>query len=406
MIPSSPQTCAAHNQAVTCNFELYGSNNPLLDFQKLAPNEDITGQKIVKVFIINAFIAIVLSLALSVDKVKVNEYDSRPKRKDKEEHKRYVKLIHTIETLLQTLSDQQLIASIALLLAVNQQACELSAYHYNLVCTMLVLGVVTHLNLLMNITDFLNKGKFVALYRLVGILAQVVLSGFVLKARMSNNFPTTAGPLSIIPAACFENMNSTDILGVSSWSTLAHNVTTAGVASNTTANANQIMDNLTASTTASGGIGEYTTLAAFLIIALASVTSEYLQQKLNLTERKRIGMSRASIAFSFMSIIASTVIVVLSFTRYNRLRSEMDIPALYRAAEEKQWTFSQILPILMMAGSSIAVVKAVTESFIGIPGKRFENQAANALKRGGKTLEKNNGYEDVEKRDEDGTSSE
>lgn len=147
-------------------------------------------------FLVNTIIAIVLSLALFVDKVKVHWYDNRKSRKNKEEHRHYVKLIHTIESLLQTLSDQQLIASIALLLAVNHQACQLTAYHYNLVCTMLVLAVVTHLNLLMNITDFLYKGRLLAFYRLGAILTQVILSGLVLKSRLSNNIPTTAGPVN------------------------------------------------------------------------------------------------------------------------------------------------------------------------------------------------------------------
>lgn len=66
----------------------------------------------------------------------------------------------------------------------------------------------------------------------------------------------------------------------------------------------------------------------------------------------------------------------------------MEVPSLYRAADVNEWTYSQILPILMLAGGSIAIVKAVTESFIGIRGRRFEKHVSIAMKQGARDMEK------------------
>lgn len=76
----------------------------------------------------------------------------------------------------------------------------------------------------------------------------------------------------------------------------------------------------------------------------------------------------------------------------------MEVPALYNPADVNEWTYSQILPILMMAGGSIAIVKAVTESFIGIRGRRYEKHASHAMKQGARDMEKGG--------DDEGNSSE
>lgn len=77
----------------------------------------------------------------------------------------------------------------------------------------------------------------------------------------------------------------------------------------------------------------------------------------------------------------------VSFIRYGRLRNEMEVPALYRAADVNEWTYSQILLILMLAGGSIAIVKAFTESFIGIRGRRYEKHISIAMRKGARDIE-------------------
>jgi hypothetical protein len=291
------------------------------------------------------------------DKFKVHIYDKKRVDNDtRSEHKYYVRLVYTIESLMHSLGDQQLIAGIALLLVVNHQACQISAYHYNLVCTMLLMSIITHLNTLINIPDFLYKGKTVATYRLIGIFAQFVLSGIVLSARNTSTFPSQPSSLAIMPAACFENMNATQDLGFSDFVGFAQNVT-MGSAANTTANVTQILHNIDVATSAVSGLGEYVTLVFFMIFAVVVLAFDYVEAVAFWDSKIMRGVS---MFFSGASIFASTVIVGLALYRYNGLRIGMEVQQWYRSADEDDWTLSQILTILLAGSGFLAFLKAVT----------------------------------------------
>jgi hypothetical protein len=94
-----------------------------------------------RVFIASAIIALIL-LVDEIEACRKRHNEDEEIDEEKEETKRRkfnCKLVHTIETLLHTASDHQLVAGIALLLSLNRQACEISVYHNNLVCVMLVM---------------------------------------------------------------------------------------------------------------------------------------------------------------------------------------------------------------------------------------------------------------------------
>ena len=255
------------------------------------------------------------------------------------------------------LSDQQIVAGIALLLAVNAQACEISAYHYNLVCTMLLLSAITHLNAFVSISDFIFKGKSVAINRLIAIVIQLVLSGVVLSARNTEGFPSKPGALGALPVACFENMNAMHSLGLEDFANLTQNVTGLGL--NTTYNASQIVSNIHAATSAGTGLGEYITLIVFTIFALL-----FLLMEMALAQFFRKPDPHWScIVLSFASTIASIVIVSLVHKRYHQLRSEMEIDAWFDSEAQGKWTYSQIVPLLLLASGSITLVKAITGTY-------------------------------------------
>lgn len=252
-----------------------------------------------------------------MDKIKVHIYDKRKDREGQAEDRFYLKTIHTITSLLHTMSDQQLVASIALILSINHQACEISAYHYNLVCTMLLMGIITHLNVLISIPDFWYKGKTLALYRCSTICIQLILTGFIFSARHTKSFPSKASSLAIMPAACFENMHATDGLGFSDFVTFAQNVT-SGVTTNSTTNTTvpaQLLHNIDAATSATSGMGEYATLVVFMLIAFLVLVYDFFEVQnwfgAGDGGNKQIGMRRTSIAFSFASISASVIIILL-----------------------------------------------------------------------------------------------
>jgi hypothetical protein len=69
----------------------------------------------------------------------------------------YQRAAHSIDTTLHSLSDTQLVASIGLLFAMLYQSCDISAYHYNLVCYMLLMSMVTHIFAFVNIPHFFKR---------------------------------------------------------------------------------------------------------------------------------------------------------------------------------------------------------------------------------------------------------
>ena len=412
-IPVNPAKCAGAGHDVSCQFSLYGSNTPLETAQKLLPNDDITGQGVrccflpthspwhslltfysyqtVRAFLYTSVIALAFSFLLIVDTVKFHKIHHKKSPEQRNESKHYLRLIHTIESVLQTLSDQQLVAGIALLVALNVQACEVSAYHYNVACTMLLLSAITHLNTMINISDFLFRGTWVGLQRLLSIAAQLIFTGIVLSARNTHTFPSKPSALSIMPAACFENMEAMSSLGLGDFIDLAQNVTTAQ-GPNGTFNATQIENNVLAATSKTSGLAEYLTLVVFVIVALLFLVAEYFEAKFKPTRF----LHWLSIGMSTLSLFASVAITVVAMRTYSDLRTGMEVDEWFVVEEKKKWTFSQLMPMLMLGSGSIALLKAATgkctsykfnedlltrwsESFAGHKGRRYAQVAQNAV---------------------------
>ncbi|KAH7136013.1 hypothetical protein B0J11DRAFT_565258 [Dendryphion nanum] len=367
VIPGSPSTCAAINRTVACPFELYANRSVLPNNLKIQPNLDITGSTIVKAFLASSITALILSGCLIVDKIIYH-------RGSKWERPWYLRLIHTIESLLLALSDQQLVAGIALILAVNAQACEITAYHYNVVCTMLLLSAITHLNTLVNISDLIFKGKSVALNRIIAVLIQIALTGLILFARHTNGIPMKSSALGALPAACFENKNASHGHGLNEFANFTQSVT--GIGSNATFNASRIADNMKATYGNEKGWYEYITLVVFTLIALLFLLWEYYHARTH----QKSDPHWASIIPSSISMVASVVIVVLVQKKYHQLRSEMEIDAWFNHKDQKKWTYSQLVTVLLLVSGSMTLVKAVTESLAGHRGRRYLNVAEKAAK--------------------------
>lgn len=100
-------------------------------------------------------------------------------------------------------------------------------------------------------------------YRIVGILAQIALSGIVFSSRVSQNFPAKASSLAILPAACFENMAAASNLGLSN---IINSI--EAIANNETASLTQFSHNLADASSLTGGIWEYGVLLVFLALVI------------------------------------------------------------------------------------------------------------------------------------------
>jgi hypothetical protein len=276
----------------------------------------------------------------------------------------YLKAVHTIEALLHTFSDQQLVAALSLLFTLNDQSCTISAYDFNLVCTMLLISVVVHLNGLIMISDFIFKGKTLAFSRIASIALQLALTGIVFSARNTEIFPFEPQSLAIMPAACFENSNATSAAGLADAIDFVSNITTNAtlIATNTTGSdgTQTIWANIEAATSKTHGLPEYVVLVIFVFLAIITLVAEWVGSETGWD--KHIGW--ASVVVSILSTIASVSITGYAFWRYNMLTSGMRIEDWYQLSAVQPLTLSQLLPLALLGSSVFPIINALRGEFV------------------------------------------
>ena len=269
------------------------------------------------------------------------------------------------ETLLQTFSDQQLVAGFSILVATSFAACDISAYHYNLVCTMVLMSLVTHINTLVNIPNFICKGWIVGTYRILAIVAMVILSAILFSARNTSTFPVSAGPLSVLPAVCFEARNGTTDLGFGDAFDYL--------------NSSMTHQNFVSSP--KSGFAQYGVLLGFFAFALVMLVLDGLKK---MCCEPGPFKHWATWVFRLIPTIVSILIVIYATSQYSGLRSAMEVDQWYRIDLDNDKTVSQILPMALLASSSIAVAKA----FLGkCPLRMVPEPDADFAQKLGKVLE-------------------
>ncbi|KAH3964588.1 hypothetical protein HBI56_051360 [Parastagonospora nodorum] len=408
-LPISPQDCAAVNHPIACNFQLYNNASSLTETQKLAPNNDITGKaasiptpmltyteltlpQIMYAFLWSSITALVPSTLLIYDRF---QWHFRS-HSFSEKHK-YLRSIHALQRLLHGISDHQLIAGLALLATLNNQACSISAYHYNIVCTMLILSAVTHLNSLLSIQDFIHKGRIVALVRVAAITAQYGLSAMVLSgrnAKTGRGFPMTAGSLGIMPAPCFLNLNASSYFGFGDAIDAAENFTaTAFGSGNATMNATAMMDD-TSDGLKMSPFWQYVLLVVVLGFALVFVIAEGThawykdRQEGNKPPPPSKIISAIGIVLSAVGLFASAAVLILVYIQYENLRRGMEIFAWYQIhlAERQSWSYSEFMTVFLITSALLHGVKALSESLLGHKGRRFATEANKEYNRVGRMV--------------------
>lgn len=315
----------------------------------------------------SSIMAILLSVSLLVDRCKWHFWEDKHGEKGSNHRHLYLRLIYVIEKLLHTLSDHQLVAGFALLAVLNRKACEISAYHFNLVCTLLLLSAVTHLSPLFTIHDYVYKGRTIAIFRIGAIAAQYGMSVTALSARNSNSFPSKASSLAIMPAACFENMNASSNFGLNDFfntaanlSDIASNVTST-VSSNSTFNANGTWHDIQAAVAPSQGYWQYLTLVVLIILAALFLFAEWLHTHTHPETLKHKPFGLAGMILSAVSIIASIVVVGTVMVSYYNLRADMEIDRWFqlKAASLQSPGYSDFLIILLVSSGSLYTIQAI-----------------------------------------------
>jgi len=121
------------------------------------------------------------------------------------------------ESVILNLSDQQLISGLAMAATTRYfYKCEMTAYHYDLVCYMLLCSVTTHLVSLLAVDKYFfpignsaratSSSLALLVLRCAGIALTIILTGLVLFNRNAKTFPVEpekAGLDLLKPAQCF-----------------------------------------------------------------------------------------------------------------------------------------------------------------------------------------------------------
>jgi len=315
---------------------------------------------------------LILSLVLLADKIHMHNL---LKKNKKVEYPFYPRAIHTIESVMEHLSQQQLLAGFALIWAVANQACTISAYHYNLICIMLVLSVITQLNVLINIPDFVNKNIATGFYHLILVSIQLVLSLLMLAATDSKTFPFEASSLAVAPAQCFIDIaaafgNFSSIISQNLTTHLSSNITANNASNTSNTTASDFIDdglkyvaNATWNSTTVGCLITFAILAYVVVIYdVVEALYEKDRAKISSTSACRFFRSTSTI-FSTVSVLGSIILVSFTLSRYITLRNKQEVEAWFLVGQDQGYTFSQVLPLLMAGSGVAAVIRALFGMF-------------------------------------------
>ncbi|KAH6665128.1 hypothetical protein B0J14DRAFT_235305 [Halenospora varia] len=458
----------------TCNFTRYTNAFDLSSREKLAPNDEITGQKILIVFLSVTSFTIFLCAVLAFDNIKYKHLQTKL-HKHGQDHNRHrhelsnnirtlkhlqAKVIIAITKLLHKYSEMMFLACFALMIVVRKQGCRISVYHYNLVCVMLLMGIISQVNILINVPDyFLEKGhgkgkkvfKKLAIPRFILIFIQIIFSLRFIWTRDSS-LPYTVDSLAILPAACFDSStfattNATQLSNLTASSYLAirnmgppttsstsvhvststtHSSTSSSTHSSTTSStrsssAPNILSSTAGNTlsSATSNIPSPTTLAILpnpTAIASNGTNTTSLTASQAASAPSKVSTLRwdtwclllyfilglipliyeihevysssgkhhhliATITFGILSSLASAIILIVAFTKYNSLRSTMEKPEWYKTDDKDPWTFSLFLFIGGVVGGLFTAAEAIGESFVGKKGRRWAAHAQRDAKK-------------------------
>ncbi|RDW62023.1 hypothetical protein BP6252_11456 [Coleophoma cylindrospora] len=349
-------SCPWLKQPIPCDFGLYTNATALSDGQKLLPNTDITGKNIVILFVVNSFVAVLLALFLLADEALLLW-----EKMSQQNYIFYRRLVHAIDTLLHGMSDVQVAAGIAMLIVVTFHADCISAYHYDVVCYLMLMSLMTHILVFVNVPQYCAKNYLVGITRIITILAIFVLTWLLFKARdVIQDFPVQASSLAIMPAACFVG-NDSSVIGSDYFA--SHNVT-------------QILE----STGTSAGSTQYShqfiplgVCAIFgLLFLIADSFSALDQTGISSRWCRKVTLCIRVFLTLFVVIIGITATI-----DYFNLKAGFEIDSWYVSSDEDTTSLSQLVTLALSIPSIFAVLKVFMES---IDGPRGEKEVARIFK--------------------------
>jgi hypothetical protein len=213
------------------------------------------------------------------------------------------------------LTEQQTTIAIVLLVSVAHQGCTVSTYQYNCICYLVLMAVCANLHAILNVKNyFLGKGILFPILHLAMLGILLGLTGNMLWAKESNNFPAEAGPGQTWPAICFETGNYV-----------------------TAANLESRWQNI-----ASGNV-QFILFVIFIAAACVLFIAEGLK---HLGRRPAVWLQWGSIWYRIFFSIGALIVLIYSLVRYAKLRFDMEGNAeWYNNGEslKQNWNMSNLL---------------------------------------------------------------
>lgn len=254
------------------------------------------------------------------------------------------------EAVLINFSDQQLIAGLAMAGTLRwSYSCDMTAYHYDLACYMLLASITTHLTSLLAIDKYFypvekstgatlsNIGLLVL--RCFGIACSIVLTGLVLFNRNQNTFPVeqSAGSQLLQPAACFfvgaDAEEAVEGIDDSIKGLMAKNW--------------------------SHGLVQYVLFLGCIITTLPLAIAHSFERGLShkLRHPKFLILPRLIVIFAAIAIMAWTLALAWN------LRSWMLDQTEFGLGKENEWNFGQILSLSLLILSPITAFDAAAGKY-------------------------------------------
>ena len=221
--------------------------------------------------------------------------------------------------------------------------CTISAYHYDIVCNLILMSLVTHLASLAVISRYFSNW-LLGPFRAILILIAFSLAGVMFAERDNTSFPTgvpkasaisnTTAPPLLAAAACFTSENIT------------------------MTNQFDKEYGIFEGPTQVSGLVEY---AVLFIITTFGLIMAISQSIVTSSSRSHVHVRARQWIFVFRSIllVCAWVIAVAAFLKFNSLRNWLAASPWPKDDAEHRWDFGQLVPCLLLLLTPLALFEAV-----------------------------------------------
>ena len=221
--------------------------------------------------------------------------------------------------------------------------CSISAYHYDIVCNLILMSLVTHLASLVVIRRYFSNW-LLGPVRVIFILIVFSRAGVMFAERDNTRFPTgvpnassssnTTAPPLLAAAACFtsENINDTSQFGAELDVLKGHDRVT--------------------------GLVEYAVLFIIAVFGLIMATTQSVMTALS-RGHAYLSARRWVFVFRLILLIGAWAIAIAAYLKFNSLRHWLAASPWPEDDAEVEWDFGQLVPCFLLFLTPLAILEAL-----------------------------------------------